>query len=196
MSERQRYFIHRFNSTWGYLSLPGLHILFHIFFHLFPYGFSLMFVLQLSLGLIYGMSLSLQLDWRLGSSQGQFGWKKMSWCVNTLMATTFKVPWCSWRSQAAFDTPSSFKILFDIWDVDLFLSVFPEMNLFHGYFPPVPLQCIRIILTHGSVTHRHWHFFWWNCLLMLSLKAQLLSIPQSQSKHFIYQGLTENAPEF
>lgn len=50
---------------------------------------------------------------------------------NTLMAIALKVPWCSWRSRGAFDTPSSFKILFDIWDVDLFLSAFPEMNLFH-----------------------------------------------------------------
>lgn len=185
MSESQRYFTHSFNSTGGYLSLPGLFISYFPSPRSFPIWVLLdvCTLLQLSLGLNFGMSLSLQYDWRLGSSQGQLASKKMSWCLNTLMATTLKVPWCSWRSQAAFDTPSSFKILFDIWDVDFFLSAFPEMNLVHPVIPPppppMPLWCIRIILTHGSVTHRHWHFSEWNCLLMLSLKAVTKHPPQS-----------------
>lgn len=49
-------------------------------------------LLQLGLGLNFGMSLSLQVDWRLGCSQGQLGSKKMFWHLNTLMATTLKVP--------------------------------------------------------------------------------------------------------
>ncbi len=88
MPESQRYFTHSFNSTRGYLSLPGLHILF-LFFFPFPSPRSFPIwvllhvctLLQLCLGLNFGMSLSLQDDWRLGRSQGQLGTKKVSWCL-------------------------------------------------------------------------------------------------------------------
>lgn len=70
---------------------------------------------------------------------------------NTLMAIALKVPWCSWRSQAAFDTPSSSKILFDIWDVDFCLSAFPEMNLFHLVI--TFLKIYLFFLSHASAVH-------------------------------------------
>lgn len=192
-----------------YTTLTGPAAMFHfldstyyfIFFCLelfpFPYGFSFMFVLR------FNCALGSTLEWVcLCKMIGGWVAARDSWSLrnclgawNTLTATALKVPWCSW-SHAAFDTPSSFNILFDILDVDLFLSAFPEMNLFHLVIFSMLLWCIRIILTHGSVTHRQWYFSCWNCLLTLSLKAQLLSIPHSQSKYFIYQGLTEYAPEF
>lgn len=136
MSESQGYYTHSFNSTRGYPSLPGINILF-LFppLHLvpFPYGFSFMFVL------CFNFALGSTLEWAsLCKMIGGWAAARDSWSLrnslgvwNTLTATALKVPWCSWRSHAAFDTPSSFNILFDIWDVDIFLSAFPEMNLFH-----------------------------------------------------------------
>lgn len=102
----------------------------------FTYGFSFMFVL------CFNSALGSTLEWIcLCKMTGGWAAARDSWALrnrlgvwNTLMAITLKVPWCSWGIQAAFDTPSSFKILFDIWDVDLFLSAFPEMNLFHLVF--------------------------------------------------------------
>lgn len=162
----------------------------------FPYGF--LFVL------CFNPALGSTLEWVcLCEMIGGWAPARDSWSLrnclgvwNTLTATTLKVPWCSWTSQAAFDTPSSFNIMFDIWDVDIFLIASPEMNSFHLVIFSMSLQCIRIILTHGSVSHRQWHFSCWNCLFMLLLKTQSLSIPFSQSKYIIYQGLTEYAPEF
>lgn len=137
----------------------------------FPYGFFFIFVLH------FNSALGSTLEWVCFCEMiGGWDAARDSWSLrnclgawNTLTATALKVSWCSW-SHAAFDTPSYFNILFDIWDVDLFLLAFPEMNLFHLVIIfSMPLQCIRIILTHGSVTHRQWHFSCWNCLLALSL---------------------------
>lgn len=134
------------------LTPPGaiFHFLDFTFYFIFPItSFSIRVLLdvgtllQLSLGLNFGMNLSLRVDWRLGSSWGQMDCKKMSEYLNALMAVALKAPWCSWRGQAAFDTPSSFQILFDIYDADLFLSALPEMNFFH----PV------IFFFHASAVH-------------------------------------------
>lgn len=99
----------------------------------FSYAFSLMFVL------CFYSALGSTLEWVcLCKMIGGWVAARDSWSLrnclgvwNTLTATALKVPWCSWRSHATFDTPSSFNIMFAIWDVDLFLSAFPEMNLFH-----------------------------------------------------------------
>lgn len=62
---------------------------------------------------------------------------------NTLAATILIVPWCSWRSHAAFDTLIFFQYL--VWHLgcDLFLSTFPQMNLFH---PVIIFPCLPDLL--------------------------------------------------
>lgn len=70
----------------------------------------------------------------------------------------------------------------------------------------VLLLCIRIKLMRSPVTHACWHFCreklpayafhesWFTKCNSTNTSAPL--DPESQSKHFIYQGLTEKAPEF
>lgn len=164
----------------------------------FPDGFSFMSVLFFNSAL--GSSLEWVCLWEMigGWVAARDSWSPWSrLCVwNTLMATVLKVHWCVEESHAAFDPPSSSTII--VWHLGCRFNSAFSWNEFipSSYFSRVPLWHIRIILTHGSVTHRQWHFSCWNCLLLFPLKALLLSIPHSQSKHFIYQGATEYAPEF
>ena len=80
------YIAHSFNSTLGYVSLYRTPHLFPFFTPL-PCSFPIRVLLhvctllQLSLRPNFRMSLSLRDDWRLGCSEGQLGFKKLSWCL-------------------------------------------------------------------------------------------------------------------